>query len=132
MTEIDGTLHGTPEPALPGWKLGARSVLPIVQGGMGVGISAHRLAGTVAGLGAVGTISSVDLRHHHPDLLERAQGCTDKDELDKLNLIALDREVRTALRTGRGSRRARGQRDEGSLPASGYVRQAAKPAPTRS
>ena len=46
MTEIDDTLHGTPEPALPGWKLGARSLLPIVQGGMGVGISAHRLAGT--------------------------------------------------------------------------------------
>ncbi len=102
MTEIDGTLHGTPEPALPRWKLGARSLLPIVQGGMGVGISAHRLAGTVAGLGAVGTISSVDLRHHHPDLLERAQGCTDKDQLDKLNLIALDREVRMALELAAG------------------------------
>ena len=102
MTEIDGTLHGTPEPALPRWKLGARSLLPIVQGGMGVGISAHRLAGTVAGLGAVGTISSVDLRHHHPDLLERAQGCTDKDQLDKLNLIALDREVRMALKLAAG------------------------------
>ena len=102
MTEIDDTLHGTPEPALPGWKLGARSLLPIVQGGMGVGISAHRLAGTVAGLGAVGTISSVDLRHHHPDLLERAQGCTDKDQLDKLNLIALDREVRMALKLAAG------------------------------
>jgi len=76
--------------------------LPIVQGGMGVGISAHRLAGTVAGLGAVGTISSVDLRHHHPDLLERAQGCTDKDQLDKLNLIALDREVRMALKLAAG------------------------------
>jgi nitronate monooxygenase len=102
MTEIDGTLHGAPEPALPRWKLGTRSLLPIVQGGMGVGISAHRLAGSVAALGAVGTISSVDLRHHHPDLLERAQGCTDKDELDKLNLIALDREVRMALELAAG------------------------------
>jgi nitronate monooxygenase len=102
MTDIDGALHGTPEAALPCWKLGARSLLPIVQGGMGVGISAHRLAGTVAGLGAVGTISSVDLRHHHPDLLERAQGCTDKDQLDKLNLIALDREVRMALKLAAG------------------------------
>ncbi|MBF3727824.1 nitronate monooxygenase, partial [Burkholderia pseudomallei] len=36
-----------------------RSLLPIVQGGMGVGVSAHRLAGTVASLGACGTISSV-------------------------------------------------------------------------
>ena len=82
---------------LPHWTLGSRMVLPIVQGGMGVGISAHRLAGAVARLGAVGTISSVDLRHHHPDLLERAKDCTDKGELDKLNLIALDREIRMAL-----------------------------------
>jgi nitronate monooxygenase len=79
------------------WSLGKRRVLPIMQGGMGVGISAHRLAGTVARRGGVGTISSVDLRHHHPDLLERAKGCTDRDALDGLNLIALDREIRMAL-----------------------------------
>ncbi len=77
--------------------LKSRSLLPVVQGGMGVGISAHRLAGTVARLGAVGTISSVDLRHHHADLLDQARGCTDKEALDKLNLIALDREIRMAL-----------------------------------
>ena len=39
----------------------------LIQGGMGVGVSAHRLAGSVAALGGVGTISSVDLRRHHPD-----------------------------------------------------------------
>jgi nitronate monooxygenase len=83
--------------ALPHWNLRSRSLLPIVQGGMGVGISAHRLAGAVARGGAMGTISSVDLRHHHPDLLEQATGCTVKGELDKINLIALDREVRMAL-----------------------------------
>ncbi len=83
--------------ALPRWRMRGRELLPIVQGGMGVGVSAHRLAGSVARLGALGTISSVDLRHHHPDLLERAQGSTDKDELDKLNLVALDREIRMAL-----------------------------------
>ena len=55
-------------------RLAGRSVLPIVQGGMGVGVSAHRLAGSVAALGAVGTLSSVDLRRHHPDLMERTQG----------------------------------------------------------
>jgi nitronate monooxygenase len=92
-------------PNLPAWKLKARTLLPIVQGGMGVGISAHRLAGTVASLGAMGTIASVDLRHHHPDLLERGQGCTDRRELDSHNLIALDREVRNALTlsAGRGA-----------------------------
>ncbi|MGF6901313.1 NAD(P)H-dependent flavin oxidoreductase YrpB (nitropropane dioxygenase family) [Paraburkholderia sp. GAS348] len=37
---------------------------------MGVGISAHRLAGSVAREGALGTIASTDLRHHHRDLIE--------------------------------------------------------------
>ena len=82
---------------LPRWTLRGRSLLPVVQGGMGVGVSAHRLAGAVARTGALGTISSVDLRHLHPDLLESASNCTDKDALDKLNLIALDREIRMAL-----------------------------------
>ena len=83
--------------SLPTWKLRSRPLLPIVQGGMGVGISAHRLAGNVAALGAVGTLSSVDLRHHHPDLLERAGTSRDRATLDQINLIALDREIRMAL-----------------------------------
>ena len=80
---------------LPRWKLRGRSLLPVVQGGMGIGVSAHRLAGNVARLGALGTISSVDLRQHHPDLL--AERTTDKERLDQLNNIALDREIRAAL-----------------------------------
>jgi nitronate monooxygenase len=87
----------TASPAESRWLLRGRALLPVVQGGMGVGISAHRLAGSVAQLGAMGTISSVDLRHHHPDLLERARDCSDKDELDRINLIALDREIGMAL-----------------------------------
>jgi len=87
---------------LPRWQLKGRQLLPVVQGGMGVGISAHRLAGTVASLGAVGTISSVDLRHHHPDLLEQGRDCNDRDTLDALNLIALDREIRQALAIAQG------------------------------
>ena len=83
--------------SLPLWTLRGRRLLPIVQGGMGVGISAHRLAGTVARLGAIGTIASVDLRHHHEDLIARSECCTDRTQLDALNLIALDREVRAAL-----------------------------------
>ena len=72
---------------------------------MGVGISAHRLAGSVANLGAMGTISSVELRQHHPDLLEQGRGTPDKAQLDRLNLVALDREVRAALALagGRGA-----------------------------
>lgn len=84
------------------WRLKGCLLLPIVQGGMGVGVSAHRLAGSVARLGALGTISSVDLRHHHADLMEQARGCTDKDRLDSLNLVALDREVGAALALAEG------------------------------
>jgi nitronate monooxygenase len=40
-------------------RLRGREWLPVVQGGMGVGVSAHRLAGSVAACGAVGTLSSV-------------------------------------------------------------------------
>lgn len=81
-------------------RLGGRTLLPIVQGGMGIGVSAHRLAGTVASQGAVGTISSVDLRRHHPDLMLRARGLgvgpEAKCAIDAANLDALGREIRKA------------------------------------
>lgn len=75
-----------------------RALLPIVQGGMGVGISAHRLAGSVARLGAMGTISSVDLRRHHADLMRETVHCRDRSTIDRANLVALDREI-VAART---------------------------------
>ena len=91
---------------------GGRTLLPIVQGGMGVGVSAHRLAGSVAALGAMGTISSVDLRRHHPDLMERTRGLAPgaaatlaaKLAINEANLEALAREIRAArvLSGGRG------------------------------
>ncbi len=81
-------------------RLGGRSLLPIVQGGMGVGVSAHRLAGSVAALGAMGTISSVDLRRHHPDLMARsaplAPGPAMKAVINAANLEALAREIAAA------------------------------------
>jgi nitronate monooxygenase len=93
-------------------RLGGRTLLPVVQGGMGVGVSAHRLAGSVASLGAVGTISSVDLRRHHPDLMERThellpgEAATQAAKLaiNAANLEALEREIRAAraLSGGRG------------------------------
>ncbi|TJZ77571.1 NAD(P)H-dependent flavin oxidoreductase [Chitiniphilus eburneus] len=73
-----------------------RSLLPVIQGGMGVGVSAHRLAGAVAKEGAVGTVASVDLRHHHPDLVERSKHTKDTAILDALNCEALDREIHLA------------------------------------
>ena len=86
--------------------LAGRTLLPIVQGGMGVGVSAHRLAGSVAAQGAVGTISSVDLRRHHPDLMERTGhlrvGAAAKQAINAANLEALAREIRAARRLARG------------------------------
>ena len=116
------TLSDPPSP-LAMWRIRGRALLPIVQGGMGVGISAHKLAGTVAHLGALGTISSVDLRHHHPDLLEQAKGCTDRVELDRINLIALDREIRMALKiaAGKGAVAVNVMKAVSEYPA--YVRQ---------
>lgn len=89
-------------------KLGGRTLLPIVQGGMGIGISAHKLAGSVAALGGVGTISSVDLRRHHPDLMARTRdlppGENAMQQINAANLEALAREIRLArdLAQGRG------------------------------
>ena len=81
-------------------RLGGRSLLPIVQGGMGIGISGHKLAGSVAGLGGVGTLSSVDLRRHHPDLMEQtrdlAPGDAAKEGINRVNLIAIEREIGAA------------------------------------
>src|SRR5690606_41463769 len=81
-----------------------KSLLPIVQGGMGVGVSAGRLAGTVARLNTLGTISSVDLRRHHPDLMAQTGRKGDKEQINRANLIALDREIQKArgIANGKG------------------------------
>lgn len=81
---------------LPPLKLKGKTLLPIVQGGMGVGISAHHLAGTVASFNGVGTIASVDLRRLHPDLMAETGRSRDKEAIDQANLVALEREIRGA------------------------------------
>lgn len=82
--------------AFPRLNIRQKSMLPIVQGGMGVGVSANSLAGTVARLGGVGTVSSVDLRRHHPDLMALTGNSRDKALIDGANLLALDREIKAA------------------------------------
>ena len=81
---------------LPLLKIRDKELLPVIQGGMGVGVSAHRLAGTVAREGAIGTIASIDLRVHHPDLMERTHRVKDRKIIDDANLEALDREIVSA------------------------------------
>lgn len=89
-------------------RLGGKTLLPIIQGGMGIGVSAHRLAGAVAAQGGVGTLSSVDLRRHHPDLMTQTRGlgvgADAKAGINAANLEALGREIRLArkLTGGRG------------------------------
>ena len=86
--------------------LNGRTLLPVVQGGMGVGVSANKLAGSVAALGGVGTISSVDLRRHHPDLMERTHGMNAggaaKESINAANLEALRREIGAARERSQG------------------------------
>lgn len=89
--------------ALKRLQIKGKSLLPIVQGGMGVGVSAHRLAGNVAKLDAVGTISSVDLRRHHPDLMAQTKKSRDKDLINGVNLVALDREIQAAREIAGGN-----------------------------
>ncbi|MBB3256613.1 nitronate monooxygenase [Paraburkholderia bannensis] len=84
-------------------QLRGRQLLPIVQGGMGVGISAHRLAGSVAREGAVGTIASIDLRHHHADLIEQCRADPRHETLAHANLVALGREIEAARRLAAGN-----------------------------
>ncbi|BEP51775.1 nitronate monooxygenase family protein (plasmid) [Variovorax sp. V116] len=93
---------------LRNWRLKGVERLPVIQGGMGVGVSAGRLAGTVAGLGGMGTISAVDLRRLHPDLMARTAHLNAEPDagqrIDAANLEALGREIARAreLSGGRG------------------------------
>lgn len=108
-------------------RLAGRRLLPVVQGGMGVGISAGGLAGTVAGLGGMGTIASVDLRRLHEDLYEPTRHLTGraaKPQIDAANAEALDREIRRArgLAQGRGLLAVNVMRAVGEY--AGYVTQA--------
>ncbi len=88
-------------------RLACRELIPVVQGGMGVGVSAGGLAGAVAREGGLGTLSAVDLRRLHPDLMARS-GTLPKAEakatIDAANLEALDREIcgARAIAEGRG------------------------------
>lgn len=60
---------------------------PIIQGGMGVGISLHSLAGHVAKAGGIGIISSAQIGYKEPDFLTNTLGA---------NLRALKEEIKKA------------------------------------
>ena len=60
---------------------------PVIQGGMGVGISLHSLAGAVAAAGGMGLISSAQIGFREPDF---------KTNFVEANLRAMDKELRLA------------------------------------
>ena len=76
-------------------KLGGRVLsVPIVQGGMGIGVSLERLAGTVAACGGMGTLSAAFCGFREPDFRENAR---------EANLRALTRQVRRAKEIAGGA-----------------------------
>lgn len=79
-----------------------KELIPIVQGGMGVGISASGLSSAVARENGIGTIASVDLRHLHEDLLAESKIQPSEEKYTRLNLIALDREIQKAKAQSEG------------------------------
>lgn len=68
--------------------------LPILQGGMGVGVSLEHLAGAVAACGGMGTISTAACGYDEPDYPRDPNGA---------NLRALERQVRRAKELARGA-----------------------------
>lgn len=101
-----------------------RELRPLVQGGMGIGISAHRLAGAVAKEHCLGTISSVDLRRHHPDLMRATGRSRDRAAIEAANLVALDREIRAARELAGGNGLIAVNIMRAVSQYAGYVRQA--------
>ena len=86
---------------------------PIIQGGMGIGISLSRLAGAVAKAGGVGVISTAQIGFREPDFEEHpAEACrrTIGKELEKARQIApngiIGFNIMTALRDFEGHVRA--------------------------
>lgn len=70
---------------IKGLKIGDKiSKYPIIQGGMGVGVSGYKLAGTVAKEGGIGIISTADIGYREPDFEQNPV---------EANLRAIDKEI---------------------------------------
>ena len=79
---------------LPALKIGELvSKLPIIQGGMGVGISMSKLASAVAKEGGIGVIAAAMPGIHEPDIAENSQAA---------NIRVLRDEIRKARATTNG------------------------------
>ena len=72
---------------------GLTADVPIVQGGMGVGISLSKLAGSVAANGGVGILSAAQIGFREPGFEEDPVGT---------NLKAIGKEIEKARKIARG------------------------------
>lgn len=73
---------------MKGLKLGDKtSKYPIIQGGMGVGVSMHNLAGNVSKEGGIGIISTADIGYQEDDFNKNPIGA---------NLRAIGKEIKLA------------------------------------
>lgn len=73
---------------MKGIKIGDKiSKYPIIQGGMGVGVSLHKLAGNVSKEGGIGIISTADIGYKEEDFLQNPS---------KANLRAIGKEIKKA------------------------------------
>ena len=73
---------------MEGLKIGnKRSKYPIIQGGMGVGVSLHKLAGNVSKEGGIGVISMADVGYQEEDFNKNPM---------KANLRAIGKEIKKA------------------------------------
>ena len=73
---------------MKGIKLGNKeSKYPIIQGGMGVGVSLHKLAGTVSKEGGIGIISTADIGYKEEDFEKNP---------NEANLRAIGKEIKLA------------------------------------
>lgn len=70
-----------PSPVLPSLKIRNIEVpYPIIQGGMGIGISWDRLAGNVAKNGCIGIVSAIGTGYRYPGLIKTRDGRPDQQE----------------------------------------------------
>ena len=67
--------------------------VPVIQGGMGVGISLSSLAGNVAACGGIGVISTAQIGYRHPNFAQDPIGC---------NLMAIKEEISKAREIAEG------------------------------
>ena len=92
FTILFNLIHGVDQMNLIHLPFGnLKAKFPIIQGGMGVGISLHQLAGHVAKNGGIGIISAAQVGYREPDFLTNTLAAnlrSLKDELLKAKAIA--------------------------------------------